>query len=157
MPIFYSVVARGDTVLSEHTIATGNFITVSSVILGRISPTETRRMSYAYDTHVFHFIVYERITFMCMCDSQFPRRLAFGFLDQIRDMFLQRVNIYEAQNANSFAYRDFSNVLNQQMDFFSNDPSADKIQLAKHQIEESRKQLEENIDTILKRDEKVLS
>ena len=61
----------------------------------------------------------------------------------------------EAQNANSFAYRDFSNVLNQQMDFFSNDPSADKIQLAKHQIEESRKQLEENIDTILKRDEKI--
>ena len=30
----------------------GNFISVSSIILSRIQPNETRRMSYAYDTFV---------------------------------------------------------------------------------------------------------
>eukprot|EP00009_Paramoeba_aestuarina_P007063 CAMPEP_0201522660 /NCGR_PEP_ID=MMETSP0161_2-20130828/18473_1 /ASSEMBLY_ACC=CAM_ASM_000251 /TAXON_ID=180227 /ORGANISM="Neoparamoeba aestuarina, Strain SoJaBio B1-5/56/2" /LENGTH=251 /DNA_ID=CAMNT_0047921571 /DNA_START=112 /DNA_END=867 /DNA_ORIENTATION=+ len=155
MPIFYGVIARGDTVLCEHSVATGNFISVSSIILSRIQPNETRRMSYAYDTHTFHFIVLEGITFMCMCDSQFQRRLAFGFLDDLKMRFEQHASLAEAKTAPAFAYKNFSGILSQQMDFFSNDPSADKIQLAKHQIEESKKQMSGNIENLLERDEKI--
>mmetsp|Transcript_2785 Transcript_2785/g.7721 ORF Transcript_2785/g.7721 Transcript_2785/m.7721 type:complete len:245 (+) Transcript_2785:226-960(+) len=156
MPIFYAVVARGNVVLCEHSVATGNFITVSSVILGRISPTETRRMSYAYDTHTFHYIVFEGLTAMVMCDSEFPRRLAFGFLDDIKARFSQQVDLAEAKQAAAFAYNaTFGSVLAQQVDFFSNDPSADKIQMARHQLEQGKQNIQGNISQILDRDEKI--
>lgn len=44
----YSLVARGKTVLAEFTFATGNFPTITRVLLGKIPP-EDGKMSYVYD------------------------------------------------------------------------------------------------------------
>ena len=38
MPLFYALVARGTVVLSEHTPRSGNFSTVTRVLLGKIAP-----------------------------------------------------------------------------------------------------------------------
>ena len=54
MPIFYSLIARGKTVLAEYTDRSGNFPTVTRVLLSKISP-EDQRMSYAYDQCVLLF------------------------------------------------------------------------------------------------------
>lgn len=51
MPIIYSLVARGSTVLAEHAAATGNFITVSRLILDKIADTSGGKMSYTYDRY----------------------------------------------------------------------------------------------------------
>lgn len=44
----YSLVARGKTVLAEFTFTTGNFPTITRVLLGKIPPEDTK-MSYVYD------------------------------------------------------------------------------------------------------------
>lgn len=44
----YSLVARGKTVLAEFTFTTGNFPTITRVLLGKIAP-EDGKMSYVYD------------------------------------------------------------------------------------------------------------
>lgn len=44
----YSLVARGKTVLAEFTFTTGNFPTITRVLLGKIAP-EDSKMSYVYD------------------------------------------------------------------------------------------------------------
>lgn len=44
----YSLVARGKTVLAEFTFTTGNFPTITRVLLGKIPP-EDSKMSYVYD------------------------------------------------------------------------------------------------------------
>lgn len=49
MPMFYALVARGTIVLAEHTSRSGNFPTVTRMLLGRISPTSDSKMSYLYD------------------------------------------------------------------------------------------------------------
>jgi hypothetical protein len=48
MPIFYALVARGKTVLVEHTSRSGNFPTVTRVLLSKIGG-EDAKMSYVYD------------------------------------------------------------------------------------------------------------
>ena len=46
--IIYALVARGDTVLAEHTASTGTFTTVARQILAKIpSSGETSRLSYS--------------------------------------------------------------------------------------------------------------
>ncbi len=55
MPIIYSVVARGNTVLAEYASARGNFDQVARKILQKI-PTQNNKMSYTherFDTFIY--------------------------------------------------------------------------------------------------------
>ncbi len=49
MPIFYAVTARRQTVLAEYTARSGNFPTVTRVLLAKIADGDAR-MSYVYDS-----------------------------------------------------------------------------------------------------------
>ena len=64
MTILYALVARKRAVLAEHTSSSGNFCTVTRVLLGKI-PDQDGKMSYVYDQHVFHYIV-RRADVACM-------------------------------------------------------------------------------------------
>jgi hypothetical protein len=44
-------------------------------------------MSYVYDNHVFHYIVENRITYLCMCDETEKRRIPFAFLVDMKQLF----------------------------------------------------------------------
>ena len=57
MPIIYSVVARGSTVLAEYSITSGNFTTIATRILGKI-PQHNDKMSYSADRYIALFISY---------------------------------------------------------------------------------------------------
>lgn len=51
MPVFYALVARKQTVLAEFTGRSGNFPTVTRVLLGKITEGD-QKMSYIYDKYV---------------------------------------------------------------------------------------------------------
>jgi hypothetical protein len=114
MPILYSVVARKKAVLAEYTSSTGNFQTVTRVLLSKI-PEHDSRMSYVYDKHVFHYIVDQGITFLCMSDEGTRRRITFAFLEDIKKAWRDRFQSVE-QTAIPFSLNDiFSPTLKQKM------------------------------------------
>ena len=84
MPIIYSVVARHDVVLADHSSASGNAAAVAAKILTKIAPQQTARQAYSYDRHVFHYVVSDGLVFLCMTDEQFAKRTAFAFLDDVQ-------------------------------------------------------------------------
>jgi hypothetical protein len=85
MPIFYALIARGkNVVLAEYTARTGNFATVTRVLLGKIGP-EDAKMSYVYDSYVFHYMVEDGITYLCLADEQQKRRIPFLFLQDVKE------------------------------------------------------------------------
>ena len=49
MTILYSLVARGKTVLSEFTFTSGNFPTITRLLLAKIDSANDGKMSYVYD------------------------------------------------------------------------------------------------------------
>jgi len=155
--ILYALVARGNnTVLAEYSTENygGNFITVSRVILKKI-PLNDSRMSYAYNRHIFHYIVQDGFIYLCMTVETCQRRIAFGFLEDIKNRFM---SAYGAQATTAMAFsmnEDFSRVLANQMQHFSNDPSVDKIGLVKQQIDDTKQVMIQNIDKLLERGEKI--
>ena len=68
MPILYALIARGKTVLAEHALASGNFPTITRALLAKI-PDADGCMSYVYDEYVFHYVVENHVTYICMCDD----------------------------------------------------------------------------------------
>lgn len=155
MSIIYSLISKGATVLAEHSNASGNFITLSRVIIEKI-PKEDAKLSYDYDSFIFHFVVEGGVIYMCMTDYNFPRRIGFSFLEDIKLRFNASYSIHQINNAVAFSMNnEFAPFLSRQMDFFSRDPSVDKISHAKHQLEETKQIMVENIEKILNRSEKI--
>lgn len=114
MPILYALVARKKVVLAEYTSSSGNFPTVTRVLLAKI-PESDSKMSYVYDKHVFHYIVDQGITFLCMSDESMKRRITFSFLEDIKKDWRERFATIE-QTAIAFSLNDmFSPILRQKI------------------------------------------
>eukprot|EP00026_Physarum_polycephalum_P012468 Phypoly_transcript_12779.p1 GENE.Phypoly_transcript_12779~~Phypoly_transcript_12779.p1 ORF type:complete len:275 (+),score=49.74 Phypoly_transcript_12779:171-995(+) len=155
MAIIYAVVARGSVVLAEHTDSQGNFVTVTQRILEKIPNDKDDMRSYLYDKYIFHYIVFDGITYLCMADESFGRRIPYAFLDNIKSRFLSS---YGENAKTAMAYgmnADFARVLQIQMNFYSKDPEADKINKVRGEIDEVKSVLVADIEKVLERGEKI--
>jgi len=154
MPIIYSVVARASVVLAEYSITSGNFTTIATRILGKI-PLNDNKMSYVADRHIFHYVVEDGITYLCMADEEFGRRLPFAFLEDIKNRFK---STFADRGKTALAYgmnADFSRILQNQMDYYSNNPNADKINRVRNEIDEVKSVMVQNIEKVLERGERI--
>lgn len=154
--ILYALVARGKSVLAEHTKMVGNFPTVTRVLLAKINTEQDGKMSYLYDKHIFHYLCDRGIIFLCMCENEVTKkRIAFQFLDEIRGTW--RAAYSELENsAVAFAMQsEFSPILEKQMTYFSDNKASDNIEKLRVQIDGVKEIMCENIDNLLERGEKI--
>ena len=161
MPIVYALIARKKSVLAEYTASSGNFPTVTRVLLSKI-PEQDSKMSYVYDKHIFHFIVDNGITFLCMTDESLKRRIAFAFLEDIKSLFREKYSQIE-ETAIAFSLNEaFSPILKQRIEYFSSEKTNSKTDNVKFndnltrvqkQIDDVKDVMVENIDRVMQRGE----
>ncbi|KAL5200274.1 hypothetical protein ABZP36_021477 [Zizania latifolia] len=152
MAILYSLVARGTVVLAEHSAAATNAGAVARQVLERLPDGGAdSHVSYTQDRYVFHAKRTDGITALCMADEAAGRRIPFAFLEDIHGRF---VKTYGRAALTALAYSmndEFSRVLSQQMDCYSNDPNADRINRMRGEISQVRNVMIDNIDKVLER------
>ena len=158
MTILYSLVARGKTVLSEFTFTSGNFPTITRLLLAKIDCGRDGKVSYVYDQYVFHYLCDDGILYLCMCDDDQnqKRRIPFAFLDDIKQRFLD-AHGDERHTAIAFAMNhEFSRVLRRQMDVF-NGPMATESQFSdmRGKLDDVKDVMVKNIEMVLERGEKL--
>ncbi|KAJ0398054.1 hypothetical protein P43SY_009991 [Pythium insidiosum] len=149
----YGLIAREKTVLAEYTASSGNFPTVTRLLLAKIPATDGR-MSYVYDKHVFHYIVEDQLTFLCMADDDLKRRVSFMFLEDMKSKFRAMYGM-RGQTAIAFAMNDeFQHVIRRQMEYYNANPEADALTRVQQQLDEVKDSMVENIEKVLDRGEK---
>ncbi|CAD5331388.1 unnamed protein product [Arabidopsis thaliana] len=133
MAIIFALVARGTVVLSEFSATSTNASSISKQILEKLPGNDSdSHMSYSQDRYIFHVKRTDGLTVLCMADETAGRNIPFAFLDDIH----QR-------------------VLSQQMEFYSNDPNADRMSRIKGEMSQVRNVMIENIDKVLDRGERL--
>ncbi|AEC07690.1 putative Longin domain-containing protein [Arabidopsis thaliana] len=155
MSILYALVARGTVVLAELSTTSTNASTIAKQILEKIPGNGDSHVSYSQDRYVFHVKRTDGLTVLCMADEDAGRRIPFSFLEDIHQRFVRTYGraIHSAQ---AYAMNDeFSRVLNQQIEYYSNDPNADTISRIKGEMNQVRDVMIENIDNILDRGERL--
>eukprot|EP01118_Nematostelium_gracile_P007497 TRINITY_DN2448_c0_g1_i1.p1 TRINITY_DN2448_c0_g1~~TRINITY_DN2448_c0_g1_i1.p1 ORF type:complete len:227 (+),score=56.28 TRINITY_DN2448_c0_g1_i1:69-749(+) len=155
MPIIYSVVARGTVILAEYSNAKGNFDEVSRRILEKVPSTRNSSMSYVFERHIFHYTVDDGLTYLCMADEEFGRRVPFSYLEDLKNRFK---STYGQRGKTALAFgmnEDFSRVMKHLMDYYSNNPSADKITKIKGEVDEVKNVMVHNIEKVLERGERI--
>ncbi|KAJ3442352.1 snare protein [Anaeramoeba flamelloides] len=153
--IIYALISRDSSVLVEHTNSKGNFVNAALQILEKIDAHESNKVSYIYDSFYFHYVSEDGFVYMCMTSDSFKRRIAFAFLEDIKNRFSQKFGS-TAKNANRYGLQDgFGSDLRTQMDYYSTSPNADKISKVKVEVEEVKKIMVQNIEKVIDRGQKI--
>eukprot|EP00611_Tribonema_gayanum_P007136 TRINITY_DN1649_c0_g1_i2.p1 TRINITY_DN1649_c0_g1~~TRINITY_DN1649_c0_g1_i2.p1 ORF type:complete len:225 (+),score=73.79 TRINITY_DN1649_c0_g1_i2:1657-2331(+) len=156
--IVYALIARERSVLAEFTSAVGNFTTVTRVLLGRIpsSPGIDETMSYQYDQYMFHYIVEDQITYLCMCDEDASKRMPFAFLQDIKAMALARYGLDALSKAIAFSLNAaLAPVLEARMAYFNSDPGADRLRGLRGALDGVRDGVVASVERVLERGERI--
>uniref|UniRef100_A0A6B2LEZ5 V-SNARE coiled-coil homology domain-containing protein n=1 Tax=Arcella intermedia TaxID=1963864 RepID=A0A6B2LEZ5_9EUKA len=149
----YACVANRQ-ILAYYSKRQGNFTKVVNSILEQI-PTQDNKMSYAFEKHYFHYIVSDGVTYLCIADEGFGRRIPFAFLDDIKGRFLATYRDRgKTASPNEMQY-DFSRILQTQMEYYSKNENADKIMQLRKDLDDVQKIMVKNIDKVLERGQKI--
>lgn len=65
--------------------------------------------------YLFHYICEDGITYMCMADDSFGRRIPFAFLQDLKDKFLGTYSKQRALHSPPYGLNEFSRVIAKQM------------------------------------------
>jgi len=157
--ILYALVARGTAVLAKYGRCAGNFTEVSEQVLAKISPSHSK-LSYQHGNFYFHYISDNGLTFFCITDENFPRIVAFQFLDEIKNTFYK---YYGSLGLTAMPYSmntEFGAVLQTQMKRFSasadpNNRVDERMRQIQQQTEEVKGIMIQNIETITERGESL--
>mmetsp|Transcript_2932 Transcript_2932/g.4554 ORF Transcript_2932/g.4554 Transcript_2932/m.4554 type:complete len:222 (+) Transcript_2932:22-687(+) len=154
--IIYSLVANdaSSTPLAEVSLAEGNFSLMALKLLKRVKKEAS--ISYSYQNqYMFHCHNSGGITYLCMTDADFSNRTAYTFLFDIKEKFQQRYGEEAKRAVGLGANRDFSEVMKGRMLYYNTDPGADKLKVARQNLDRTKDIMIENIDKVLARGEKI--
>uniref|UniRef100_A0A7C8ZSC8 Longin domain-containing protein n=1 Tax=Opuntia streptacantha TaxID=393608 RepID=A0A7C8ZSC8_OPUST len=147
MAILYGLVARGAVVLAEHSATSTNAGTIARQILEKIPGTNDTHVSYSQDRYIFHVKRTDGLTVLC--------RIPFVFLEDIHQRFVRTYG-RAVLTAQAYAMNDeFSRVLSQQMEYYSSDPDADRINRLRGEMNQVRNVMIQNIDKVLDRGDRL--
>lgn len=154
MPLLYSVISRGTTVLAKYAECVGNFAEVTEQIMTKIS-SDNHKLTYSHGSYLIHYICEDRIIYMCITDDEFERARAFLFLTDIKRRF---ISSYGLQAATAIAYAmntEFSRTLASEMKHYSESREVDAISRVHGQIDELKDIMVRNIENVTARGERV--
>ncbi|KAK9141752.1 hypothetical protein Syun_011152 [Stephania yunnanensis] len=155
MAILYALVARGSVILAEFSATSTNANTIARQILEKIPGSDDSHVSYSQDRYIFHVKRTDGLTVLCMADESAGRRIPFAFLEDIHGRFVRTYG-RAIHTALPYGMNDeFSRVLNQQMEYYSSDPNADRINRIKGEMSQVRNVMIENIDKVLERGDRL--
>ncbi|GER35328.1 vesicle-associated membrane protein [Striga asiatica] len=155
MAILYALVARGSVVLAEYSATSTTANAIARQIIEKIPGNEDTNASYSQDRYIFHVKRTDGLTVLCMADDTAGRRIPFAFLEEIHQRFVRTYG-RAVLSAQAYGMNDeFSRVLSQQIEYFSNDPNADRINRLRGEMSQVRNVMIENIDKVLERGDRL--
>lgn len=154
MPILFSVISRGKTILAKYATCAGNFAEVTEQIVSKIS-TYDHKLTYSHGNYLFHYICENEIIYMCITDDDFERSRAFLFLNEIKRRFRSSYG-HTASTAIAYAMNsEFASILATEMKHYSESPDVDTISKVHGELDELKNIMVKNIDNVAMRGERL--
>ena len=149
--INYCCVAISGTVASEYVGLSGNFSAVARQrIVPNVSKLAKEKISLESEKVLFHVTSLSDLIVVCAADQDYPRHLAFTFLEDIRRQFCQQF----PEPRNPAQCTNFNKLMKDRVQYF-NSPEADKLRKLQSQLDEVKDVMVRNIETVLERGEKI--
>lgn len=156
MSIIYVLAAQGTKVLCDYTNYSGNVDKFCISILKRVP--QNSRGSYEYDeNYSFHFLNADGMTYLTMCEKNYPQTSAIQFLESIK----KELEESHGTNFNSMTQYElnpvFKEKLAMKMEYYNTnkDNTQDNIALLKNSIINIKDDLLKDDELLNQRGEKI--
>ncbi|KAG7398839.1 Vesicle-associated membrane protein [Phytophthora boehmeriae] len=157
MSIVYTLVARQQSVLCEHTDQSGNFPTVTRAVLKHLAqhePTAASKSVFPYNEFNFFFLHDDGITYMCMAEERVHANVAFMMLAEMQKAFLERFR-QQAQTALAYAMSSFNSTLDALMKKYDNYKVETPMSQVRQKMERVKTLMIDNVNQLMERGEKI--
>ncbi|KAM8803889.1 uncharacterized protein V5649_005827 [Rhynchonycteris naso] len=158
MTITYSCIANGRVILADLALTGGSYqetaATVLRLVLLKAEPKTTIQMG----SFVYHSLFIDGITYLCASDNALDIVTPSAFLKDVSDSFLKNPLMSKEHFSPSNAVAsDFQQVLGKYMMKYNKNQDDSLISTLKSQITDVKIVMNQNIDKILKSEEKLNS
>jgi vesicle-associated membrane protein 7 len=172
-PLLYACIAYHNTVLTEHTTSSAaNTNQLATVILPKIHHDTSQKLTYTHNQNNIHYIADAPpsnsspdklcgggLTYLVVAKSDLNRRIAFGFLVEIKRRFLADYDAERTDFSSLPAYgaAAFNSQLKQLMVDYGTTKAGqnDAISNVQSEIDNVRGIMTENIERVLERGERI--
>ncbi|ETL86533.1 hypothetical protein L917_14015 [Phytophthora nicotianae] len=160
MSIVYTLVARQQNVLCEHTDQSGNFPTVTRAVLKNLAQHEpsasapASKSVFPYNEFNFFFLYDDGITYMCMAEERVHANVAFMMLAEMQTIFLAKYK-QQAQTALAYAMTSFNPTLDSLMKKYDNYKLETPMSMVRQKMERVKTLMIDNVNQLMERGEKI--
>jgi len=154
MSLIHALVARGSTVLTEHSSGTRDFSQATQTILNKIPPNNSK-LTYVWEQYLFHYVSEGGLTFLVMADDSVGRRMPFSFLAELQRRFTAKYSSDVIMDAPAYGLNEFSPELGKLMDEFETSPPPDALNQARQDLAQVKDIMVQNVEQILSRGERI--
>ncbi|USW57158.1 Putative Longin domain, v-SNARE, coiled-coil domain-containing protein [Septoria linicola] len=172
-PLMYSCIAYNDTILTEHTAGSASGTSnLASVILPKISHDSPQKLTYTHQENFIHYIADAApssssadslsaagLTYLVVAKADLGRRVPFGFLVEIKKLFLAKFDPERTTFGSLPAYgaAAFNSELKKLMVEYGTTKGGqeDAFRNVQSEIDNVRGIMTENIERVLERGERI--
>lgn len=154
MPLLFTVISRGNTILCKYADCVGNFSEVTENLISKIQ-LNNHKLTYTHGNYLFHYICADKLIYMCITDDEFERSRAFLFLSEIKKKFLSTYGLTAATALPYAMNTDFSRVIANEMKACNESRDYDSISRVHGQIDELKDIMVKNIENVTARGERL--
>ncbi|XP_049281682.1 vesicle-associated membrane protein 7 [Anopheles funestus] len=154
MPILFSMIARGQTVLAKYADCLGNFTEVTEQIIPNIQLLD-HKLTYLHGNYLIHYICDNRIIYLCITDDKYDRSRAFLYLEDINERFICTYGLSVATAITYAMNTEFARTLAAQMHAMNESHEQDEISRVNGEIGELKDIMVKNIENITNRGERL--
>jgi len=114
-------------------------------IVNKVDLNRDDSKCYHAKGHLFNYIVEDEVCYFCVAAENCKRRLCFAFLTVVKQEYMKK---YRGKVTSD----GFKSYIRTQLDYFNNNPEADKIKSILQQVDEVKEIALSNIDKLLERE-----
>lgn len=151
----YALVARGSTPLAEYSIVQGNYRNIALRMLESLDPKSPNAIVEQGKNIFYSQTDPDRMTFLCLCDSQVQPTLRAGFIEELQRKWRQRygnsaVSFAPNSKNNEFGATEIRNLI----DSFNKERNA-KLAAVKQNLQDAQEKMTQNLTMAFARGEQL--
>ncbi|KAG6610014.1 Vesicle-associated membrane protein [Phytophthora cinnamomi] len=157
MSIFYCVVANAHCPLAEYSNGGDKGMNeFAQKLLKKLNLAEDAVEAMDFEGKTYSYRVDNEVAYVCVTNAAFGKSSAALFLKHINQLFDSQFGIRgKATKLKLDMNRDFAPTLKKQMETFSSDKGAEKLQALKKDLDNVKNNVQENIGKVLERGDKI--
>lgn len=155
MPLTYSCVARGSSILAEYAEKEGNFRSVAGDLLEKFAGKDGK-FTHSTDGFVFTLLIKDGYTYAVVSDESLGRVIPSAYLDKLQEKFVMQFSERGRSAPAGSLTKSFAPQMQTLMNHVATNPeNYSKVHSVAKKVEEVKTIMAENIDKALQRGEKL--